>query len=293
VAPEVLKGSYTEKCDVWSLGVIMFLLLSGKPPFNGPNDQAIFEKIYKGSYSMEGEEWESISDEAKDLIKKMLTMDYKLRPSAKECLTHPWFKTMIEQKEINTKIPIARRSLRNLKDFRAKNQLQEAILYFLVNQLTSVDEKNELMAQFTMIDKDGDGLLTRDELITAYKNTGMDPEEAKNIAETILSNVDKSSSGAINYSEFITATVSKRKLFSSERLEGAFKLFDVNGTGEISVEELKEIFGGGAFLEIDDGIWNEMIQKFSENGKIKFETFVEMMKQFIENEYITQNIRND
>ena len=168
VAPEVLKGAYNNKCDVWSLGVIMYLLLSGKPPFNGPSDQKIFEKIFKGEYNMDGPEWTAISKEAKDLISKMLTYKFDDRISARDCLSHPWFQCMLEAKEIRMDLPIGRRSLRNLKDFRKKNKLQEAILYFLVNQLTSSEEKNELLKQFLAIDKDGDGLLTMDDLIKAY-----------------------------------------------------------------------------------------------------------------------------
>ena len=133
VAPEVLQASYNEKCDVWSLGVILFLMLSGKPPFNGNNDQAILTAVYKGEFSMNTPEWENISEEAKDLISKMLIKDFELRISAKDALNHSWFTNHTKEKTIKLEMPIARRSLRNLKDFRAGTKLQEAILYFLVN----------------------------------------------------------------------------------------------------------------------------------------------------------------
>ena len=92
VAPEVLMSSYNEKCDIWSLGVILFLLLSGKPPFNGPRDEDILKKVYEGFYSMDGPEWKDISDSCKDLIKKMLCKDSEKRMSGKQCLDHPWIK---------------------------------------------------------------------------------------------------------------------------------------------------------------------------------------------------------
>ena len=292
VAPEVLKGAYNNKCDVWSLGVILYLLLSGKPPFNGPSDQKIFEKIFKGDYSMDGPEWTAISKEAKDLISKMLTYNFDDRISARDCLSHPWFQCMLEAKELRMDLPIGRRSIRNLKDFRKKNKLQEAILYFLVNQLTSSEEKNELLKQFLAIDKDGDGLLTMDDLIKAYEKTGMDTEEAILTAKQTISNVDKSESGAINYTEFITATISKRKLFSQDRLQHAFKMFDVDNKKYITVGELKSIFNSGVFLNINDEIWNNMVEKFSSEGKIDYETFCKMMVEFTENEKVTQSIRN-
>ena len=72
IAPEVLEKCYTEKCDVWSCGVIMYILLSGIPPFNGRDDIEIMEKVSSGKYSLSGAEFQAISAEAKDLIRKML-----------------------------------------------------------------------------------------------------------------------------------------------------------------------------------------------------------------------------
>ena len=72
LAPEVIEGEYSEKCDVWSLGVIMYILLSGEPPFNGETDYEIVERIKAGEYSLEGEHWDQISDQAKNLIELLL-----------------------------------------------------------------------------------------------------------------------------------------------------------------------------------------------------------------------------
>lgn len=72
IAPEVLNKNYDQKCDIWSIGVIFYILLCGYPPFNGENDEEILEKIKKGNFRFPEEEWGSISDEAKDLIKLML-----------------------------------------------------------------------------------------------------------------------------------------------------------------------------------------------------------------------------
>jgi len=82
VAPEVLNGEYDEKCDIWSVGIILYMLLSGNPPFNGNSDVQILEAIKAGKYSTEGGAWNEISDLAKDLVKKMLTQDPKKRISA-------------------------------------------------------------------------------------------------------------------------------------------------------------------------------------------------------------------
>ena len=90
VAPEVLNGNYNEKCDIWSAGVILYILLSGDPPFNGSNDSAIYKKIKKMEFNFPYEKWNNISSDAIDLINKCICPEEN-RLSAKEILKHPWF----------------------------------------------------------------------------------------------------------------------------------------------------------------------------------------------------------
>ncbi len=91
IAPEVIRGSYDEKCDIWSCGVLMYMMLSGLPPFYGANRKEVMAKISKGKFSFKSKIWTLISKEAKDLIEKMLTVDPEARPSCREVLNHPWF----------------------------------------------------------------------------------------------------------------------------------------------------------------------------------------------------------
>lgn len=98
IAPEVLFGSYTERCDVWSVGIILFFMLSGTVPFNGPTDDDIMNAVRKGKYTFKSKVWESISNDAKDLIKKMLTFNQHERISAAEAYKHPW----LTNKDFNT-----------------------------------------------------------------------------------------------------------------------------------------------------------------------------------------------
>jgi len=91
VAPEVLKGNYDISCDVWSLGVILYVFLCGYPPFEGDNNKEIFRNVLKQRLQFDPAEWGTISDSAKDLVSKMLAKDPKKRISATQCLEHPWF----------------------------------------------------------------------------------------------------------------------------------------------------------------------------------------------------------
>lgn len=117
IAPEVLNGNYNEKCDVWSLGVIMYILLSGKPPFDGEEDSDILKKVKVGHYSVNIPELRKVSKEGLDLMKKMLTYDYAKRITANEALQHPWIKREAKTEEDNGATLAA---LENLKNFRVE-----------------------------------------------------------------------------------------------------------------------------------------------------------------------------
>jgi len=96
IAPEVLVGTYTEKCDMWSIGVILYIMLSGRPPFNAPSENEIMRKVKRGTWDFKGEVWESISPEAKDLIEKLMEKDVGKRIDAVTALAHPWIKSQVK-----------------------------------------------------------------------------------------------------------------------------------------------------------------------------------------------------
>ena len=118
IAPEVIKKSYTEKCDLWSCGVIMYILLSGEPPFNDPraDNDAIMKKVEAGKYDIEHGVWKSISKEAKDLIKSLLTYEPNDRISAEAGLNHAW---ITDNAGCSLDSKSAETALGNLQNFRA------------------------------------------------------------------------------------------------------------------------------------------------------------------------------
>jgi calcium-dependent protein kinase len=279
IAPEVLKQKYDEKCDIWSCGVILYLLLSGCPPFPGKTDEEVLKNVAKGKYSIEGEEWEYISTEAKDLIKSMLTYDPTKRISAKEAMEHKWFIKSLDQEVVNKEL--MQHNLNNLKSFRAEQKLQQAAFTFIASQLTSKEEKQQLMDTFKALDKNGDGILSKDEILEGYKQI-MDEEEAEAEVSRIMAMVDLDKSGAIDYTEFIAATMDRKKMFSRERLEQAFSMFDKDGNGTISADELKEILGGHV-NNMDTQVWAEIIKEVDTNGDgvISLEEFCDMMMRYV------------
>lgn len=114
IAPEVLKFSYDEKCDIWSVGVILYLMLVGYPPFNGKDERRIQEAIKKGRYQLNEDEWAQVSPEAKDLVSRMLEYNPRQRISALDALKHPWIQENTKN-EVNERL--IRNTLINLKNF--------------------------------------------------------------------------------------------------------------------------------------------------------------------------------
>ncbi|OMJ68897.1 hypothetical protein SteCoe_33514 [Stentor coeruleus] len=271
IAPEVLKRNYNEKCDIWSCGVIMFILLAGKPPFSGRSDMEILSKVKKGNFSMSGPEWIDISDAAKNLITNMLKYKAELRYSADQALNDQWFKQSSDT--ISKPLPSI---IEKMKNFNASEKLQHAVLTFITSQLSSKEETKQLADTFKSLDKNGDGKLSKEELLKEFiKN--MSEDEAQTEIQRIFNCVDMDMNGHIDYSEFLMATMRKESLINKRNLETAFKMFDIDGNGTISANELKNILGDN--IESLDGVWEQIISTVDQDGdgQIDLKEFKDMM----------------
>ena len=278
IAPEVLKRNYDQQCDVWSSGVIMYILLCGYPPFNGPNDKVIFQRVLEGKFNFPEEDWSGISKQAKDLIKKMLTYDPSKRIQTSQTLQHDWFKL-----KMHTTINVAgnNKVLNNLKNFRSDYKFQKAVLLYIISFFDLKDEKDELLKTFKALDLDGDGQLTKDELTIGYSKL-MGEEEAKKEVDRIFVTIDVNGTGAIDFTEFLLATVNHKKLLSQERMSQVFKMFDKDGSGTISRDEIKEFFSMSADGNSDEFVM-ELVEEVDKNGdgEISFPEFKDMMMKII------------
>ena len=141
VAPEIFKGKYTAKCDIWSAGVILYILLSGSPPFNGKNDAVIYRKISEMKFSFPETKWKNISDEAKDLISHMISTENE-RYNARQVLDHPWFKKANNINLVNLNFdPIF------FKDYVQSTFIKKITLLFIASRLEE-NEINDLTKTF-------------------------------------------------------------------------------------------------------------------------------------------------
>jgi calcium-dependent protein kinase len=246
-------------------------------PFGGRNEAEIRERILIGKYWMYGIEWEHVSERAKDLVKRMLEVDSKKRISAEEAYNHPWVQNTYQETQIDK--DSLRDAFANLRSFRAENKLQRAVLCFISSQLVSQKERSNLSKIFQTIDKDGTGKLNAKELKLASNrlaNLGLTEDEL----QEIINRVDSNQNGYIDYQEFLIAALNKEKLLSKERLEAAFKAFDIDGSGKISSSELREML---EMAESPDEAWEQVIREVDQNGdgEVDLKEFKEMMLSMI------------
>lgn len=169
--------------------------------------------------------------------------------------------------------------LKNMKKFHAERKLQQASLTYIVNNLLSKEEKNDMLELFQNFDENGDGVLTKEEILNGYK-TIMPFEDAEKEVERIMNEVDIDKSGTIDYNEFVLAAINKQKLLNKEKLEATFKMFDKDGSGSISGDEIRSALG----KTVDSKVLNEMIKEVDTNGDggLSLVEFKEMMLKFLE-----------
>jgi len=280
IAPEVLNKSYTEKCDVWSCGVILYVLLSGSQPFAGTSEYEVYQKIKRGVYTMTGHRWEAVTKTAKDLVKNMMLYDPSQRYSALEALNHPWIQGTASKEKIPS--DETKSLLGDLRSFSAQHKLQQAALTYIVSQLITSKEKEQFQSVFMSLDKDKDGKLGKEELIQGYREFFGEGFPAEEEVEKIMEHIDIDGNGYIDLTEFVIATIDKKNLLSRERLISAFTMFDRDGSGAISAEEVKEVLGVGT--NIPDELWKGVIKEVDQNGdgEISLEEFITMMQKLLQ-----------
>jgi calcium-dependent protein kinase len=267
ISPEVLEGKYDSKCDIWSAGVILYLLLSGTLPFDGENEEEIFEKIKMKKYDFCNSEWEFISDEAKDLIKGMLC-DANFRFDINQVIKHSWirkYSPIIKPWEKNNI------NINSLKNYTQFNQLKKATINFIASRLNDkILEKYK--SSFHKIDIKCNGMLDIEEMRKAIGNRG--------VVEDIFNSIDIEHSGFIEFTKFVAANIDKNIYLNERRLKDAFKIFDLNQNGKINKKDVQD------FLKINDNDKEIscLFEKYGIGEEMNFEQFEKMMNEELVNE---------
>ena len=268
VAPEILKGEYNEKCDIWSAGVILYIFLSGDPPFNGASDSAIYSKIAQMKFTFPDKKWKNVSNEAKDLINHMLAPE-KERYNAKQVLAHPWFKNAS-----NTPLVDLNFDPMFFSDYIRGCNLKKISLLFIASRLDE-NEIRHLKKIFEAFDRGKDGQISIDELqqgLIQLKTTHFKPEEIFNLFKTI----DADKNGRIDYTEFLAATLQKHTYLKKERLFEAFTVFDKDNSGHITKQELMEVLKTEKSQEKEIEAYIKAADK-NGDGVIDYKEFLSLM----------------
>lgn len=271
-APELLRGKYDERCDNWSLGVMMYLLLCGYPPFDGEAPEEIYSMILEGTYTMATSDWRNISSLAKDLIFKLLQKDPENRITASEALNHEWFKKMLNPDPVCTSPKVATL----LKTPRSNKKLENEVLQLMIKYMPE-NEIKEFKETFRFFDKDNSGYISIQELKTSMSELGQNITDAE-IEQLLKSVTAGKGRKSIKFSEFIVAAMDKNYL-TIERLWQVFQHLDTDKTNDISFDDIKRILTRAGKNYSDEEI-NEMIREVDSDhdGKLSFKDFVQMMK---------------
>lgn len=285
MAPEVIAGYYDKKCDLWSLGVIMYILLAGEPPFIGEDDYETFELVKLGKYSYSGSQWSNVSKQAKALIDKLLTFDAKKRINAEEALKDPWIiSNSIHESAKQKKCDTVDLKIQNkITKFTQAQKLEQAIMSYLVHNYSSNEYCKELKIIFKKLDTSGDGRLSYDELRAGlskyFVGFDLNDQEFSELTKTI----DKDGSEFIEYEEFLSAFLNKEFLLTEKNLTNAFSHFDEDRSGKLGMQEIKILLGFVKDDEETTKLLKKLIKDYDLNGdgEISLEEFKILMKKLI------------
>ena len=276
IAPEVLRQKYNKECDLWSVGVILYMFIVGHAPFDGCDDEEITSNIQKGVYRKNDRRWIKASKEVKDLIQKLLTYRPSQRLTAIQALDHPWFKKA-DSNILYDNVPKTDviNCIKNLLTYNINYKLEELFLAYIVHNIPREREAKSAIKLFKLVNENGDGKLQKDELkITLLKFVTEEFLEKYDF-DGIFAMLDGDNKGYINYEEFLRATLDRKKILDENILNYAFNYFDPEECGYIKKKKIKTILGNKIDNKTFQSIFDEV--DLDKDGKISFEDFKNML----------------
>jgi len=280
MAPEMIEGSYDHKADLFSIGVILCQLFTGWHPFYVPGDDeaAVRSKISQPEpVQFPTEVWDAVSEDARDLCKKLLEKSPKSRLSAAQSLSHPWFRDPTKPSPFGNVEGLSVSIFDGLMKYQAYNKLKRAVLQLLTRELSEF-QIQELRGKFMALDTQGDGLLSPEELIEGMRHVGYDMTKVE--LSQVMAALDGSGNERIGYKEFISALIERRVKFDRQQLFECFKKFDKQGIGRITYQDVKSVMCNA----ITESEWQEIAvsssnQDPSSMPELTFNEFVALMEQ--------------
>lgn len=268
VAPEVLRKQYTKSCDMWSIGVITYILLCGYPPFYGDSDTQIFECVKAGRFDFPSPEWDTISDSAKDFVCCLLRLNPSERLTAAQAMKHEWIRKQTDRRSSIIQHGNARSI--PFQKFMGMQKLKKAAICYIATHLTE-KEVGSLGEIFQRLDKDGDGTLTLKELESALMSEEFNVDLLEKLS-SLRQELSVSGNMSIKWKDFLAAMADKSLLIKEEKIRMAFDHFRKSENACVRISDLIDLVGG------EDGA-KEIIDLEQLDGKVEitYEEFRNMM----------------
>lgn len=285
-APEIIRDEKIDnRCDIFSIGCILYLMLMGRPPFYHLDQKKINSSVSSEEairFDLIGSE--GISPLAKEFLVRLLEKDPAKRITIKEALCHKWLVFSRIEEKYNM---VKENSLRqNYQEFRVLDRLKQSVLNFIVNQLESKGKLNDLRSLFLTFDKNRDGVLSYEEFKAGYEKVFGQNLGALEL-KALIEKIDTDKSGIIEYDEFINATIEESKVMNERNLLSAFNSFDRDKSGKLSMEEVKSLLGTNNHKDVIDLI--TQVDK-NKDGQISFNEFKDCLQIYIK-EYSVKSPR--
>ncbi len=273
MAPEVILGDYNEKCDVWSCGVILYIMLSGNPPFYDNNEEKLKEKIINIEYNFNLPIFSKVSEDAKDLLRQIF-VNKDVRPTISDILNSTW----VKENAPNASSENLNIDWGHIQKYSKLNLVQKSVINFRAFHM-STDEAQQFIDTFKLIDENSDGVLTLEEIQNGIKNCKLNVNMNEKEVEKLFNDMDIDKNGLVNYTEFLSALMDYEKNIKKEHLLECFRKYDSDGSGKIDFKEFCKILcpqNDGEQKELKD-----LYNKFDKDrdGEIDVCEFIEGFKK--------------
>ena len=302
MAPEVINQNYNNKCDLWSIGVILYILMTGDIPFQGENEEKIINSILKGKYNTKNERLKKYPKSLQSLLRHLLDINLQTRYSADQALKCDFFKRYdpILPYKILIKTEDLEKYFNNLINYQLTSKIEQIFIAIICHFAVFFKEENNILIIFRYFNKEMNGLLTKKELydglIEYYKMKGEDTGDFSkydflvygDTIEEIFTVLDTDNSGYIEYEEFIRGCVDRNLLTKEKYVKEFYDNIDKEGKNEITLQQIRE-----AIFDITSNSKNVVediildIQNtfgIKEEDTINFEKFIEIF-QYSRNKY--------
>lgn len=273
VAPEVLQGKYDYRCDYWSLGVVMYTLLGGYPPFFGENNKQIFKKVMEAKLVFDSQVWTRVSKQGKDLITKLIVKEPEKRLTAKEALAHPWFEFFKEENDPEKKVEM--KTINNLRNYKKLSAFKKEVMRVVFSLIDESETQKEKHA-FRHMDLDNDGRISASELRYCFEEFGFHDDEV--YIQHLIKDVNGNDNDeGITYTNFLMASLDLEKYHEESKIKAVYEYFNIDkNQGFITMENFRSALERTGKKITQEDI-KKMMGEIALGDQVQRETFMDLM----------------